>query len=36
MDEEKETLDEVIQLLTPKEFRYYINNKNSGYLSISG
>ena len=36
MDEEKETLNEVIQLLTPKEFRYYINNKNSGYLSISG
>ena len=36
IDEEKEVLDEVIQLLRPKEFRYYVNNKNSGYLSISG
>jgi len=34
--EEKEILNEVIELLTPKDFQYYLNNENSGYLSISG
>ena len=34
--EENEILNEVIELLTPQDFQYYLNNENSGYLSISG